>query len=159
MSPEKLIQRPVQLKKTGKTGLRTQFGALCWRVRKDQVEIALVKSRRRKRWIIPKGWPMHGMTPVAAASLEAWEEAGIRGQAMPICIGLYSYMKMPRDGSDPLPCVVAVFPLKARSCHDEYPECSDRKRKWVTCKKAAALVSEPELSQIIRRFDPSQLKP
>ncbi|WP_460274194.1 NUDIX hydrolase [Celeribacter sp. ULVN23_4] len=137
-----------------KDGVRTQFGALIWRWRKDKLQVLLVQSRRRKRWIIPKGWPMHGTTPVQAAATEAWEEAGIKGRPAPICIGLYSYTKFPQDSDEPLPCVVAVFPLKARWVFDKYPEAGQRKRKWVSAKKAASLVDEPELAQIIRHFDP-----
>ena len=158
MSLSKTTQRPLLLKKRGKTGLRTQFGALCWRIRKDKVEVALVRSRKRKRWIIPKGWPMHGMTPVAAAAREAWEEAGITGTCLPICIGLFSYQKLPREGGTPMPCVVAVFPLEVERVTDDFPEARARKRKWLTRRKAAELVSDPELAQIIRQFNPRVLR-
>lgn len=147
-------QHPVKLGQSAKDGVRTQFGALIWRIRKDKLEVLLVKSRRRKRWIIPKGWPMDGQTPVQAAAVEAWEEAGVKGRPAPICIGLYSYIKFPKTSEPPVPCVVAVFPLKARELFDDYPEAHERKRKWVKQKKAASLVEEPELAQIIRRFDP-----
>lgn len=154
MSLIRTRQHPVKLGRGGKGGVRTQFGALIWRQRKDRLQVLLVKSRRSKRWIIPKGWPMHGETPVQAAAIEAWEEAGVKGRPAPVCIGLYSYLKTPRDGDLPKPCVVAVFPLKARWVFDKYPEVHERKRKWVSQKKAASLVAEPELAQIIRHFDP-----
>lgn len=147
-------QNPVKLGQSAKDGVRTQFGALIWRIRKDKLEVLLIKSRRRKRWIIPKGWPMDGQTPMQAAAVEAWEEAGVKGRPAPICIGLYSYIKFPKTSEAPVPCVVAVFPLKARELFDDYPEAHERKRKWIKQKKAASLVEEPELAQIIRRFDP-----
>jgi 8-oxo-dGTP pyrophosphatase MutT (NUDIX family) len=154
MSMIRARQHPVKLGRSTKDSVRTQFGALVWRYRKDKVQVLLIKSRRRKRWIIPKGWPMDGQTPVQAAATEAWEEAGIKGRPAPICIGLYSYLKYPRDGQPPMPCVVAVFPLKARWVFDKYPEADQRKRKWVTLKKAVEMVDDPELAQIIRHFDP-----
>ncbi|MEL7345614.1 MAG: NUDIX hydrolase, partial [Pseudomonadota bacterium] len=73
--------------------MRTQFGALCWRIKNGETRILLVTSRRTKRWILPKGWPLHGATPAKAATREAWEEAGARGKARPICLGIYSYLK------------------------------------------------------------------
>jgi 8-oxo-dGTP pyrophosphatase MutT (NUDIX family) len=148
-------QRRVRLLGKTKTGVRTQFGALCWRVRKDKVEVLLVQTRRRKRWIIPKGWPMEGTTPAQAAATEAYEEAGIEGIVAPMCVGLYSYTKYPKSGEDPMPCMVAVFPLKAKKTLKTYPEKGQRKRKWVSIKKAAKMSAEPELAQILLHFDPT----
>lgn len=147
-------QHPVRLGRSAKKGVRTQFGALVWRYRKDKLQFLLITSRRRKRWIIPKGWPMDGATPVEAATTEAWEEAGVKGRAVPICVGLYSYLKDLENGKPPLPCMVAVFPIKARWMFPKYPEAHERKRKWVSPKKAATMVEEPELAELLRHFDP-----
>lgn len=147
-------QRPLRLLGATKMGVRTQFGALCWRIRKDKVQILLVQTRRSKRWIVPKGWPMEGQTPAKAASTEAYEEAGIIGKVSSACVGLYSYTKYPRTNEDPLPCMVALFPLKVEKVLEDYPEKGQRKRKWVSPRKAAELVDEPELAQILRHFDP-----
>jgi 8-oxo-dGTP pyrophosphatase MutT (NUDIX family) len=141
-----------------KMGVRTQFGTLCWRIRNNKVQVLLVQTRRRKRWIVPKGWPMEGQTPAKAAATEAFEEAGVIGKVSPICIGLYSYTKYPRQSDEPLPCMVAVFPLKAEKTLKDYPEKGQRKRKWVSPQKAAEMASVPELGQILRNFDPSTLR-
>lgn len=149
-------QRPVRLRDQGKRDVRTQFGALCWRRRGKEVEILLVTSRRRKRWIIPKGWPLDRATPAEAAMTEAWEEAGVEGKAAPVCLGIYSYNKE-LEGDGTYPCVVAVFPVRVRALKDDWPEKTERRRKWFSRKKAAKLVGEPELSAMIARFDPSVL--
>lgn len=146
-------QRPLRLREQGKRAVRTQFGALCWRMRGDKLEYLLVTSRQRKRWIIPKGWPVDGATPAEAAETEAWEEAGVEGKTAPVCLGIYSYIKY-LDGEEPLPCVVAVFPVQVKRLASDYPERADRRRKWFSRKKAAKLVGEPELATMIRRFDP-----
>lgn len=151
-------QRPMRLMGATKMGVRTQFGALCWRIRKDRVQVLLVQTRRRKRWILPKGWPMEGQTPAKAAATEAYEEAGIVGKVAPICIGLYHYTKFPRSKDGPVPCMVAVFPMKAEKILKDYPERGQRKRKWVSTKKAAEMASEPELAQILRHFDPRLMR-
>lgn len=147
--------QPLKLHGNAKNDVRTQFGALCWRIRKKKVEIALITSRRTARWIIPKGWPVEGATPTEAASLEAWEEAGIEGKVGQTCLGIFSYAKAVDDGMQP--CVVAVFPLEAERVHSDWPESSQRRRKWMSRKKAAKVVSSVELAQIIRAFDPRAL--
>ena len=149
-------QRPLRLREKGKRAVRTQFGALCWRVQGDKLEFLLITSRQRKRWIIPKGWPVDGATPAEAAETEAWEEAGVKGKTAPVCLGIYSYTKY-LDGREQLPCVVAVFPVRAKRLAANYPERSERRRKWFSRKKAAKLVDEPELANMIRGFDPKMV--
>ena len=153
MSLTRIKQRPVDLSDVGKRDVRTQFGALCWRQHKDEVQVLLVTSRRSKRWILPKGWPQDGETPASAAETEAWEEAGVKGKVTPVCLGIFSYMKDLDEGA--LPCVVAIFPLKVKSLTKDHPEANLRRRKWFSLKKAASLVEEPELAAIIRGFDPA----
>ncbi len=84
---------------------------------------------------------------------EAWEEGGVKGKFKPVCLGIYSYTKEPRDGPE-LPCVVALFPVRVDRLSSSWPESKERKRRWFSPKKAASLVSEPELAAILRKFDP-----
>ena len=144
--------RPIHLKDSEKTGVRTQFGALCYRVRDEKPQILLVTSRGTGRWILPKGWPIDGASPSEAAMQEAWEEAGVEGKVMSNSLGIYSYVK--EDDGERMPCVVAVFPVKVQKLKKKFPEVEQRSRKWFSLKKAASLVEEPELSQIMRGFDP-----
>ncbi|MBY6152101.1 NUDIX hydrolase [Vannielia litorea] len=153
ISHPKPIHVPVRLAGRSKRALRTQFAALCYRVVEGEVEVLLITSRRRKRWIIPKGWPMDGRSGAQAAAQEAWEEAGAKGKAHPRCLGVYSYTKVsgPRKG---LPCLVAVFPVEVSELHDSFPERKQRKRKWFSVRKAASKVEEPELRAILAGFRP-----
>lgn len=147
---------PINLTDAHKSDVRTQFGALCFRMRRGKPEVLLVTSRGTGRWIVPKGWPMDGKTPAQAAEIEAWEEAGVRGRVFERCLGLYSYRKALEDGDD-LPCVTMIYALKVREMTDDYPEAFERKRKWLRPKKAAALVDEPDLAYLIANFDPRQV--
>ena len=151
------IQLPIKLRSVRKRDVRSQFGALVYRVRNDKVQILLITSRGTGRWIIPKGWPMPGETPADAAAQEAWEEAGVRGKTFDQCLGLYSYLKR-QDSKRSLPCLVMVYPVKAKKLASRFPEAGQRRRKWFSLKKASKLVSEPELAQLIRSFDPRILK-
>lgn len=157
MSVMKIKQKPIRVAGGSKRDVRTQFGALCFRVHDGRVEILLITSRGTGRWIVPKGWPMDGETPAAAAATEAYEEAGVIGKVHDQVLGFYSYSKG-IDG-DFLPCVVAVFPLKVDKLVRDFPEAGQRKRRWVSQKKAAAMVHEPELRRIIKHFDPRMLRP
>ncbi len=146
---------PMRLSLGDKRSVRTQFGALPFRIKNGKVEILLITSRGTGRWIIPKGWPMDGETPAGSAATEAFEEAGVEGTISHDVLGFYSYTKN-HDGQR-LPCVVAVFPLKVKKQLKSFPEKGQRRRKWVSQKKAAQLVWEPELRRIIKGFDRSAL--
>lgn len=158
MTPIKTKQTRLKLGKTPKTGVRTQFGALCWRVRQGKLQVLLVKTRRRKKWIIPKGWPMHNATPTDAAATEAYEEAGVKGKPASVCLGIYSYKKYKDLDADPMQVIVAVFPVKVKETLDDYPEKGQRKRKWFSPEAAADRVESAELAQMLRNFDPRPLK-
>ncbi|MFX0547025.1 NUDIX hydrolase [Roseovarius sp. S1116L3] len=148
---------PIELRDAHKSDVRTQFGALCYRVVRGKVEVLLVTSRGTKRWIVPKGWPMDGKTPAQSAAIEAWEEAGVRGRMYERPLGLYSYRKTIEDGDD-LPCVTMLYAMKVTEIATEYPEAHERRRKWLRPKKAAAMVDEADLAYLIRNFDPAHAK-
>lgn len=161
MAPAKRPKRrrnqiPLKLSKVAKTTVRTQFAALCYRIRNDEVQICLITSRRTKRWILPKGWPMDNQTPAEAAATEAWEEAGLTGKPYDICLGVYNYTKIKTNGS--LPILTLVYPVKVRNVHSTWPEAHERKRRWMTPAKAAKKVKEPALKQIVANFTPALVK-
>ncbi len=150
-------QLPLSLQATHKTDVRTQFGALVYRIVNGKVQVLLITTRGAKRWIVPKGWPMPGMTPAKAAAQEAWEEAGVKGKASNHCLGLFSYSKA-LDKKKGTPCVVLMYPVRAQSLAKNFPEAGQRKRKWFSLKKAASKVAEPELAQILKTFNPRLLR-
>ena len=149
-------QLPLSLRRAGKTDVRTQFAALCYRITNDRPQILLVTSLKAGRWIVPKGWPEKGLTPGQSAAREAWEEAGVTGTLHENAIGLFSYVKL--GDKRHLPCVALVFPLLVQSLSDDYPEAKRRTRAWFGRKKAAAAVREPELAHLLRSFDPRLLR-
>lgn len=131
------------------TGL--QYAALPWRLHDGNVEILLITSRRTRRWIIPKGWPMDGCKPTVCAAREAQEEAGIAGEIGKESVGHFCYMKVLRNGAE-LPCRVEVYPLKVTKERDRWDEKNARERRWCSVAEAAAAVLEPQLKMVIRRF-------
>lgn len=148
-------QLPISIPSARKGDVRSQFAALCFRIKKGKIRILVITSRGSGRWIVPKGWPMDGKTPAQSAAQEAWEEAGVSGVPDGRCLGIYSFNKE-NEGADDVPCIAMVFAIKVTDMADEYPEAGQRERKWVSRKEAAKLVDEPELSRILRDFDPRQ---
>jgi 8-oxo-dGTP pyrophosphatase MutT (NUDIX family) len=131
---------------------RVQYGALPYR-RGDRArpEVMLVTSRERRRWIIPKGWPKKGKSARRSAAREAFEEAGVIGSVARRSVGSFSYKKELRNGRVVL-CKVRVFPLRVKRQTQEWPEKSEREVKWLSARKAAKRVNDPELGQLIKRL-------
>ncbi|WP_458791116.1 NUDIX hydrolase [Yoonia sp. MH D7] len=153
----KLPKKPVPLKlrSGGKTDVRAQLAALCYRYKDDKLQICLVTTRGSGRWIVPRGWPMHKLTPSDAAAVEAQEEAGLTGTVHPNSIGAYSYDKPLDDGVTPV--MVMVYALHVTNAAKDWPEKKQRDRKWMSPKKAASLLDELGLRQIVATFDPTRL--
>lgn len=127
-----------------------QVGAIC--VDMQAGRVLLITSRGTGRWIIPKGWTMEGCTLPEAAEQEAWEEAGVRGDIRIKEQGRYDYDKIQPNGSA-IPVKVHTYLLKVRKMVENYPEAGQRRRKWVSPKKAAEMVDEPGLKKILRNLD------
>lgn len=137
------------------TPLRTQYGALCWRLHRGKVEVLLITSRDTGRWIIPKGWPIAGLAPAETAAREAWEEAGVEGDVADQGLGVFDYDKsLGPKGS--VPCSVEVFGLRVAELKGKFPERKERRRKWFDFEKAARKVAEPQLRALLLAL-PSRL--
>jgi 8-oxo-dGTP pyrophosphatase MutT (NUDIX family) len=136
------------LKRASRPGL--QYAALPYRMG-EALEILLVTSRETQRWVIPKGWPMMGKKPHAAAAREAREEAGVIGRITKTPFGAYHYVKRLKNGA-PLVCSVDVFPLQVTRQRKRWPEQQQRTAHWFTVAEAADAVQEPELQALIERF-------
>jgi 8-oxo-dGTP pyrophosphatase MutT (NUDIX family) len=112
----------------------------------------LVTTRRSKRWIIPKGWPIKGLRPAKSAAREAFEEAGIRGRIGTKSVGLFKYHKLLDEHGIEVSCEVKVFPLLVKRQSEAWPEFEQRLVQWVEPSRAVSLVKEPELKKIVATF-------
>lgn len=127
-----------------------QYAALPWRRRADgAIEVMLLTSRDTGRWVIPKGWPVPGLSPAQSAAHEAREEGGLVGLLGEQSIGRYHYDKRLSDGSAVL-CAVEVFPLEVERQLKTWPERKERRTQWFALQEAAGAVDEPELADLIR---------
>jgi len=132
-------------------GRSRQYAALPWRRQGQGIELLLISSRGTRRWVIPKGWPIAGLTPSESAAREAFEEAGIGGMIARKPLGFYDYDKRLKDGTMQ-PCRVAVFGLEVMVQHRIWPEQNQRTAQWFSQEDAAAAVTEPQLAALIRRM-------
>ena len=124
-----------------------QIGALPFRKKGKTTEVLLITSRETRRWVIPKGWPMKAKRDWNAAAVEASEEAGISGRVGHKSIGTYHYLKRKKSGD--IDCEVSVYLLEVTRERREWPEKSERRRKWFKAEEAAQRVDEAGLQAII----------
>jgi 8-oxo-dGTP pyrophosphatase MutT (NUDIX family) len=128
-----------------------QLAALCYRIGQKGREVLLVTSSNG-RWILPKGWPIDGLKARDAALQEAWEEGGVRkGKVAKKPLGSFLGIKRYDNGTE-VACKTKVFEVKVRDLAKDYPEAEQRDRMWVTPKKAAKLVDEAGLKEILTGY-------
>jgi 8-oxo-dGTP pyrophosphatase MutT (NUDIX family) len=133
--------------------MRSQFGALPYRfTQSGELQILLITSRRTRRWIIPKGWPMKGMKPARSAEREAFEEAGIRGKIAARAIGTFVYDKVLDDDDWAVPCEVMVFPLLVKRQLKTWPEQHQRESRWFDPSEVYSLINDQGLFKLIAAF-------
>lgn len=127
-----------------------QVAALPVRWSPQGCEILLITSRRRRRIILPKGWPMRGRSLWEAAAIEAREEAGVLGMIDPRPCGHFHYVKLGCP-DPPRSLRVTVFPLEVREELDSWKEVGQRRRFWVPLDVAAGLVADAGLAAVLMR--------
>jgi len=108
--------------------------------------IVLITSRKKKRWILPKGVVDRGFSPADSAAKEAYEEAGLIGLVGEDPLGGYGYEKW--GGV----CTVIVFPMRVDQILDEWPEKALRERILVPIDEAIAHVETSALQAILWNF-------
>jgi len=137
-----------------KTRDATQFAAIPFAIGADGCpRVLLLTSRETRRWVIPKGWPIHGLKPREVAAREAFEEAGVLGSIVGNRVGSYHYCKQ-LPGDEDLLCRVNVFLLQVERQAEAWPEQGQRDIRWVAPAEAAEMVLEGGLSEILRRLVP-----
>lgn len=130
-----------------------QYAALPFRQdRQGNVEFLLITSRGSGQWIVPKGKPVPDLTPAETAALEAFEEAGIRGDVAAEAIGRFAYIKDQGHPNEQLIPAVEVFPMRVTQQLTLWPEMGQRSMVWLPPEQACHAIEIVELRDIVRRF-------
>jgi 8-oxo-dGTP pyrophosphatase MutT (NUDIX family) len=130
---------------------RLQYGVIPYRRAEDRIEIMLITSRKARRWIVPKGWPLGRKPSREVARLEALEEAGLEGAIGKDPFGSFHYNKRLKDGSV-VRCRVDVFAFEVACQLKTWRERGERTRRWFDSQRAIKLVREQELKALIAAF-------
>jgi 8-oxo-dGTP pyrophosphatase MutT (NUDIX family) len=119
--------------------------------RNGKLRVLMITSRDSGRWVMPKGWLMDGKKPWRAAEIEALEEAGAVGFISENPIGTYHYDKRLNLRTH-VRCRVVVYPMIVERLKKRWKERNERKRHWFSPRKAAKLVKEEELSDLLKEL-------
>jgi phosphohistidine phosphatase len=122
-----------------------QAAAIAIRRRDDILEVCLIRSRKSRKWGIPKGLIDPGDTQEETALNEAWEEAGLKGRLLGDPIGIYEYRKWGTT------LVVAVYVMEVLEEHDDWQEADFRERRWTPIGVATSLLSEHPVRPLLDR--------
>jgi phosphohistidine phosphatase len=133
-------------KKSAPEWFYEQSAVIPFRRRHRGIEILLITSRAKKRWIFPKGVIEPGITARRSALKEAREEAGIEGRLLETPVGEYRYEKW--NGS----IRVQVFAMEVTRTLEHWEEEDERERKWLRADRAADRLDRRELRSMLARF-------
>lgn len=133
-----------------KSSYRRQFGALPLRMDDaGQMQVMMITSRETRRWIVPKGWPIKGLSGAQTAAREALEEAGVIGVTGKNPIGAYMYDKRLKCGRSTR-CYVELYPLWVVGAAPDWPEAAERRAEWLTVAEAAERAGDASLGDLLR---------
>ncbi len=122
-----------------------QSAVIPYRKRNGKIEILLITSRNKKRWIIPKGIIEPDLSSQKSAAKEAMEEAGVTGKVEKQIIATYKYKKW--DGV----CEVQVYAMPVKEISNDWEE-SFRRRKWIDLNNFKKYVKDKNLIKVLTKF-------
>ena len=123
-----------------------QSAAIPFRIIDSRVEILLITSLKKKKWILPKGIIEPNLSAQESAAKETFEEAGISGEVYLDKIDIYTYAKWGGE------CQVQVFALKVEKIHRNWLESDLRRRKWFAIDDAIDIVERKEIKRSLQKF-------
>ena len=124
----------------------SQSGVIPYRIKNEKLQILLITSRRKQRWIIPKGIIEDGLMPQESAAKEALEEAGAIGIVGNEALGKYKYKKWGGKVK------VKVYPMVVKSLLDNWDEIEYRERMWYPFNEAKEILEIKKLKKLFERL-------
>ena len=109
-----------------------------------ELQILLITSIRKKKWIIPKGFIEFNLSPFESAKKEAFEEAGVIGTNETVELGSFTLNKYGGKTN------IIVYSMEVEKFKEDYPEKNLRKRKWFPVKEAIDKITIREVAEMIK---------
>ena len=122
-----------------------QSAVIPYKIVAGKLEVLMVTSRKKKKWIFPKGIIEPNLTPSESAQKEAEEEAGVRGDILEEKIGDYVYAKWGGD------CSVQVYGQKVNHLFETWEE-DFRLRKWINFDEISEFTKDKNLIRMVQKL-------
>jgi 8-oxo-dGTP pyrophosphatase MutT (NUDIX family) len=126
-----------------------RYAALPIRYSRHGAQILLVTTRKRRRWIVPKGRREKRRPPHLTAANEALEEAGVVGEIKKKPLVTFADRRLKRRKRRVL---VKVFRLSVKKQLKRWREQGERDLLWLTPKQAADKIHYKPLKAVLREF-------
>ena len=127
-----------------------QAGAIPYRIVEGQVVFLMITSRRSANWVFPKGSIEKNQTPAETAAMEAFEEAGVRGEVADAPVGAYLH---PRNDAEESMVRVELYPLHVTEQVEDWPEEPQRFRHWALLPQVKRLMASRRAARIAAEFN------
>jgi 8-oxo-dGTP pyrophosphatase MutT (NUDIX family) len=129
--------------------LEFDFNQSCvipYRINKGELEVLLITSIHKKKWIFPKGFIEFNFSAFESAKKEAYEEAGVIGENETVELGSFGLKK--KNGKS----LIRVFSMQVSEELQDYPEKNLRKRKWFNLTEALEKITLADLKPFLSKL-------
>lgn len=117
-----------------------------YRINAGEIELLLITSIKKQKWIFPKGFIEFNLSAFESAKKEAYEEAGVIGENETIQLGAFELKK--KNGIS----LIKVFSMEVTKELKDYPEKNLRKRKWFALNEANELIDNSDIKNFILKL-------
>ena len=123
-----------------------------YRINNGSIELLLITSIKKQRWIFPKGFIEFNLSAFESAKKEAYEEAGVIGENETVELGAFDLKKKTRTSH------VKIFSMEVTEELKDYPEKNLRKRKWFNVKDALENIENSDIRNFVHKLE-NKVKP
>ncbi|MBK7629685.1 MAG: NUDIX hydrolase [Ignavibacteriales bacterium] len=132
-----------------------EFNQSCvipYRINNGSIELLLITSIKKQRWIFPKGFIEFNLSAFESAKKEAYEEAGVIGENETVELGSFELKKKTRTS------YVRIFSMEVTKELKDYPEKNLRKRKWFAVREALDNIENDDIKNFVNKLE-TKIKP
>jgi ADP-ribose pyrophosphatase YjhB (NUDIX family) len=133
----------------------SEFNQSCvipYRISNGSIELLLITSIKKQKWIFPKGFIEFNLSAFESAKKEAYEEAGVIGENETVELGSFDLKKKTRTSH------VKIFSMEVTKELKDYPEKNLRKRKWFNVSDALENIENSDIKNFVQKLE-NKVKP